>query len=157
MSEENLRYTPQSELDLNLMVTDSVWGKNEVPEELRSKLKMIYSKVTKEGNIEATEGSLWDMLGFYTRDMRLGHLSSFNGELESCNYHTNLAGDLLSEGMLEPFLICLRRVATVLELSQSKSGFLRKQMNTFREERVNTETEPPKKNLFGAGKPQGRY
>jgi hypothetical protein len=54
--------------------------------------------------------------------------------------------------MIEPFLICLSRVATLLEISQSKGGFLRKQMNTLRMENMQGEIEPPKKSLFGVGK-----
>jgi hypothetical protein len=45
----------------------------------------------------------------------------------------------------------------MLELSQSKGGFLRKNMNTLRQETKHSETEPPKKQLFGAKKEQGGY
>jgi hypothetical protein len=98
--------------------------------------------------------SLWGLLGFYTRDMRLANLSTFNGEVEYCQYFTDLAGDFLQTNMVEPFIICLQRVATILELSQSKSGFLRRKMNTFTQESIRKgfDDEPPKKQLFGVKK-----
>jgi len=60
-----------------------------------------------------------------------------------------LASDFLLAGFQEPFMICISRVATVTELSQSKNGFLRKNNNTFRTEQMQGDLEPPKKDLFG--------
>jgi len=154
------RVLPQSDLDFSLMTTDSVWGKAEVPPELRTKLGRYFMSKNKdgtqlkddEGNPVATFESLWGLLGFYTRDVRLANLSSWNGEVEYCQYFLDLAGDFLQEDQIEPFLICLKRVATILELSQSKGGFLRRRMNTFTQESNTFEKEPPKKSLFGTGK-----
>lgn len=156
------RVMPKSELDLVLMTTDSVWGKSDVPAPLQQALKqfekvldkegeLIYDK---EGNPIVTEGNLWSLLGFYTRDMRLANLSMWDGEFQYCQYFLDLAGDMLSEKLLEPFVICLRRVATILELSQSKGGFLRRRMNTFTSENTPLDSEPPKKSLFGTSKKQ---
>jgi hypothetical protein len=39
----------------------------------------------------------------------------------------------------------------VLELSQSKGGFLRRRQNTLTQEHFQQELAPPKKNLFGLG------
>jgi len=159
MAEENTNYrqVPQNELDLNLMTTDSVWGKMEVPPELRARLEKLYITAGKNPAGELTETvtkeSLWGLLGFYTRDMRLANLSTINGEIEYTQYFTDLAGDFLQTNLVEPFVICLQRVATILELSQSKGGFLRKKMNTFTQETFSNKTdEPPKKSLFGAKK-----
>jgi hypothetical protein len=131
------------------MTTNSVWGGMEVSEELRTRLNKIYKARDQEGkDIDIIE-SLWGLLGYYTRDMRLGNLSEWNGELEYCKYHLDLAGDFLQTGMIEPFIICLSRVATVLELSQSKRGFLRSKQNTFTHEQITGEIEPPKSRLLG--------
>lgn len=146
------RVLPQSELDLALMTTDSVWGKAEVSPELREKLNQIYKAQHEDGTEEDYIQSLWGLLGYYTRDMRLANLSVMYGELNYCQYHLDLAGDFLQENMIKPFLICLSRVATLLELSQSKGGFLRRKMHTFTHEQLTGEMEPPKKNLFGVGK-----
>lgn len=159
------RYIPMSELDLNLMMTDSVWGKAEVPLELKEKLERYYLKkdqdgkpiFDKDGNLIGDKGSLWSLLGFYTRDMRLANLNYWNGEVQYCQYFLDLANDMLQADMIQPFLICLSRVATLLELSQSKNGFLRKNMNTLRTENTNFDNEPPKKTLFGGQKNKKQY
>lgn len=161
MSEEKQRRVlPQSELDFSLMTTDPVWGKFDIAPGLKNKLKKIgYEEVEYEdketgeikiGYMPKTD-ELWDLLGFYTRDLRLANLSSavWNDEINYVDYHLNLANDLLQAGMIESFLIALSRAATKLELSQSKGGFLRKNMNTFRQETKHQELEPPKKSLFG--------
>lgn len=145
------RVLPQNELDFSLMTTDSVWGKAEVPPELKARLRKYYMEKDEEGKDLLTIESAWGLLGFYTRDMRLANLSSINGELQYCQYYLDLAGDFLMSGMMEPFLITLSRVATILELSQSKGGFLRRKLNTFTQEHVSRGDEPPKKNLFGVG------
>lgn len=162
-TDKQRRSIPQSDLDFGLMVTDSVWGKKEVPPGLQKKLgkyiKALDGEGTpifdKDGNPVVTIDSLWELLGYYTRDMRLANLSYWNGEFQYCQYFLDLAGDFLQDNHLEPFLICLSRVATILELSQSKGGFLRRRMNTFTQENTPLELEPKKKSLFGMGKKKG--
>ena len=156
--EESNRMLPQSELDFNLMTTDAVWGSDYISPSLRKRLikqypdKLKVDDDTGESNLVVDEESLWSMLGFYTRDMRLGNLSSWSGEFEYCEYYLNLGADCLSAGFTEPFIICLSRVATKLELSQSKGGFLRKRLNTLTNESVKRDDEPAKKGLFGQRK-----
>lgn len=157
MAEAQPRQVPLNDLDLQMQMTNSSWGKSDVPEGLKNRLKKLHMvKDDKgiqvndpEGNPIATTESLWDLLGFYTRDMRLANLSVWNGEIDYCRYYLDLANDLLHSNFIEPFLICLSRVATVLELSQSKNGFLRRRMGTFTQENKTETMEPPKKTLFG--------
>lgn len=156
------RTLPISDLDFSLMTTDNLWGKHDVPDSFKQKLKKYYKTVTTDKDGKVTEeietDSLWDLLGFYTRDMRLANLSVMHGEVEYCRFHLDLANDLLQSNFVRPFLITLSRVATVLEISQSKGGFLRKQMNTFTEQKMSGEMEPPKKSLFGgSGKRKEGY
>lgn len=143
------RVMPRSDLDFNLMTTDAVWGSPYISAELRERLGKEFKEVDKEGNETVTTASLWGLLGFYTRDMRLANLSILNGEVNYCQYYLDLANDFLQADMIEPFLISLSRVATVLELSQSKGGFLRRRMNTFSTEHTQLEEGPKKKSLFG--------
>ena len=150
-TQQQRRVMPQSELDFHLMTTDSVWGKAEVSPELRTVLNKYFLSKNKEGENVVTKQSLWGLLGFYTRDMRLANLSTKDGEMEFCQYYLDLSNDFLQAGNIEPFLISLSRVATRLELSQSKSGFLRKQMNTMTMQNLQGEVEPQKKSLFGLG------
>jgi hypothetical protein len=149
------RVLPQSELDLALMTTNSVWGQPEINPELRERLNKIYTATDQEGKTEIAISSLWGLLGFYTRDLRLANLSSITGELLYCQYFLDLANDMLQAGMIDAFIICLSRVATQIELSQSKGGFLRKKMSTFTTEHITGEKEPPKKSLFGIRKKEG--
>lgn len=152
MTEDQFRQLPASDLDFNLMMTDSVWGRHEVNKDLKEKLEKYYLETGQDGQQYVTKKSMWGLLGFYTRDIRLGNLSEWNGELDACRYYLDLANDLLLVDMIEPFLIALSRAATILETSQSKRGFLRKLMNTLRQEHIKQELEPPKKSMFGGKK-----
>jgi len=144
-----IRDVPHNEMDLQMQLTNPKWG-HEVPEELKEKLSAIkgYAK-TENGEYVEVKDQLWGLLSFYTRDVRLGNLSTMWGEVEYCRYYLDLANDLLRENYVQSFLTCLSRVATVLELSQSKGGFLRKLINTIRQEHLREEREPKKRNIFG--------
>ena len=143
-----LRSVPHNEIDLQMQLTDPKWGHN-VPIELKEKLSKIKGYMQTEGGYVEVKEQLWGLLSFYTRDVRLGNLSYIMGEVEYCRYYLDLANDLLREDYIEPFLTCLSRVATVLELSQSKGGFLRKIFSTIKQEHYREEKEPKKRNLFG--------
>lgn len=157
--DDSQRSLPTSELDLNLMLTNAVWGRPEVSSELKERLNKDFSQVDKDGNVTVTTASLWGLLGFYTRDLRLANLSEWNNELQTCRYMIDLANDYLSENMIEPFIIALSRAVSIMETSQSKGGFLRRQMNTLTQKHVSQNLEPPKKGFFGGGKekPPGGY
>jgi hypothetical protein len=146
--QQQKRTLPTSELDLNLMLTDTVWGN--LPPALKEKMMKHYITVDDKGNKFTTKEDLSALLGFYTRDLRLGNLSSLGGEIYFCEYHLDLANDLLKEGFVDPFLICLSRVASKLEISQSKGGFLRKRNSSFTSENITGYMEPPKRNLMGS-------
>lgn len=150
-----LRDVPHSEIDLQMQMTNPEWG-HKVPDELKEKLSKIKGYVkNKDGTHTVVKEELWGLLSFYTRDVRLGNLSTFLGEVEYCRYYLDLASDILREGYVDPFMTCLSRVATVLELSQSRGGFLRKQNNTIRQEHSREEGEPKKRGFFGSNKKNG--
>jgi hypothetical protein len=160
MSNENMRELPTSELDAQMMMTNSTWGRSDVPQELKDRLEKFYIKkaetgeilVNNDGTAVVNKSSLWGLLGFYSRDMRLGNLSEWNNELEVCRYHINLANDCLDENLCGSFLVSLSRSATILETSQSKGGFLRKILNTLTHRNINHNSEAPKKAFFGGSK-----
>lgn len=166
MNEDNDgRKVPISDLDFNYMVTDTVWGKQDINSELKKQLvrtrKVIIPKGERyanekgeakisDGTIEGIETeSLWDTMAFYTQDMRLGYLNPWYGETKYCQYYLNLASDLLQERMVGAFIVALSKVATALELSQSNHGFLRRNMNTFTQKSQQQLIAPPKRSLFG--------
>jgi hypothetical protein len=159
------RILPQNELDFYLMTTESVWGKSEINSELKTRLnqhslerddkgEIIYIKNEETGQLipVGNTRNLWHELAFYTRDLRLGNLKDFNGELDYVRYYLDLANDLLTDNMIGSFEICLSRVAGTMETSQSRNGFLRRLMNTLIQEMKHQDIEPPKKSLFGIGK-----
>lgn len=143
------RSLPQSELDLNLMLTNTLWGNPEVSDIIKQKLSKGRIVQDEQGNAYIEKSDLWGLLGFYSRDLRLANLSTINGELEQVRYMLRLANDFLQCNFVEPFLICLSDVAGIMETSQSKGGFLRKQQNTFTTEQKQQMLEPPKKSLWG--------
>lgn len=154
---EYKRTMPQSELDFHLMTTNAVWGEPQVNVDLQERLRKVFLKrdekgkplYDKDGKLIGNTTSLWGMLGFYTRDMRLANLALWNGEVQYVQYFLDLANDLLQADMLDAFIIALSRSATLLEISQSKGGFLRRQMNTITQQHLSGEMEAPKKKLFG--------
>lgn len=154
------RIMPQSELDLNMMITDTVWGSNFITPELHASLIQEYAVYDEKGKIITTSDgkpmlnkqSLWGMMGYYTRDLRLANLDPKNNEIFYAQYYLDLGGDCLKEGYIQAFLVCMSRVATLLEVSQSKNGFLRKQLNTLRTETTQEILDPQKKSLFGTKK-----
>lgn len=152
---EEGRSLPQNDLDMQLMITNACWGRSEVSNELKEVLEKNYSVQDENGNIKVSQKSLWGLLAFYTRDMRLANLSQWNNELPTCRYMIDLAGDYLTEGMIEPFMISLSRAITIMETSQSKDGFLRKQMNTLTQKNISQTMDPPKKGFFGGNKKDG--
>jgi hypothetical protein len=152
---DEFRVSPRSELDFNLMTTDTLWGSGQINPVLKDKIQQFYSYVDPSTNErKVTYENLWGLLGFYTRDLRLANLSEWDGELHYVQYYIDLAGDMLQAEMIKGFLICLSRAATRLELSQSKKGFLRRRMGTLTQEHFSQEIEPKKKNFFGLNKKQ---
>jgi len=147
--QQNKRTLPANDLDLNLMLTDTQWGSSGMNQVIKDKTKKHYVVTTSEGKKEVSSEDLWGLLGFYTRDLRLGNLSNMGGEVGFCEYHLDLTNDFLTEGFSEPFLICLSRVASKLEISQSKNGFLRRRNSSFTTENVNSSLDPPKRNMMG--------
>lgn len=151
------RISPRSNLDFNLMITETLWGSSFVSPELQEHLTKNFQitdsngnpLVNDQGQPVVSKEALWGLMSYYTRDLRLSNLSYRSNEIQYCQHYLDLAGDFLKEGMLKPFLVCLSRVATITELAQSKGGFLRRQMNTLRTENVDEFLEPKKKNIFG--------
>jgi len=155
MSESVRRQVPENALDFNAMLLEPDWGKPTVSEDLKLKLtKEVFLRDDKgellkdeQGNFLATKEGLWGLIGFYTRDMRLSNIN--HDELVYCAHFLDLCADLLQEkGQLKPFMMSLSRAVTVLELGQSKNGFLRRQNNTITQEIKEKPLEPEKKSLF---------
>lgn len=149
------RSLPVNELDLTFMTTQPAWGR-EAPAELQNKLIKLVGEEYKrdDGRLVIDAEPMWGLLAMYTRDLRLGNLAVWNGELDVCNFWLNLSGDLLRDGYVESFFSALSRVITMLELSQSKGGFLRRRHGTITQERTGSgdSIDPARRGVMGNNK-----
>ena len=145
--ETKKRIIPASNLDLTMQSLEPKW------QDLNPELKLLlqeYVNTVKDVDYYKTYEGILQM---YTRDARLGNLSKTNNEFSRVTRCFELAGELL---MMKadinmsalPFLICLNKGVSILELSSSKGGFARIQMNTIREENISEMVEAPKRGLF---------
>lgn len=145
-------YVPESQLELSMLYTNPVWGSDqEINQTFRDRTTKTINFINKDTGeiLKTTKDRLWEGLQFFTRDLRLGNLTS--AEVKICDYYLNLAGDFLKETFLDAFIISLSRVASTIELSQSRGGFLRKRLNTFTKENRDSFETPKKSGLFHTG------
>lgn len=155
--QQTKRFMPISDIEFMSFTTATTWGKPEnISPALLEKLKnQEYFKAKDQEGKERLYVDItpyWELLGFYTQDIRLANLESLNGEFDYCAYYLDLAGDFLASGYIKGFQGALRKVITRLELSQSRGGFLRKRMNTISSESKQEILEPKKNNILGVKK-----
>ena len=137
MSEENYRYAPKDPLDLNLIMTDSLWGKDESAPPMLAKI--------------------WANLRGFTRDLRLSNLKE--QEIIFCTHYLNLSMDILmfAKDDDDPLTIAsqvsMKNAVVWTEIAQSRGGFLRKQQNTFTQEQRVSQLDQ-KKSFISGGKKQ---
>ena len=91
----------------------------------------------------------------YRRDLRLANIN--NSQIRECTHYLNLGTDFLEEDFYKVGIIAYTRLASILELSQSKGGWFRKQWNKITQETIHGELEPPKKSFFGSRKREIKY
>lgn len=156
-NDNNLRPLMSSSMDFEFLMADPRWGRDEVTKGLQDKLKKYkYYVDTETQEWREIEDKLWNILAFYTKDIRQGYLSENNNEMANVRFWLIYAGDLLAHNYKSAFISALSRAVAVIETSQSKNGFFTKMKNTLRKEETHTEIEPPKKKFFGGGK-NGEY
>ena len=160
MSEDNgffdpPRSVPSNELDLQMQITDPAWQR--LSPDLQEKLLNLVGYQMEDDVKKAVYEKLSGILGIYTRDLRLGNISNLNGEFDYVSYYIELSVDLLACGMSKSCIASLNKALARLELSSSRRGFLRKLINTFRQEKITNTLEPEKKNLMGGSKKNGGY
>lgn len=145
MSEER-REVPESGLDAQWQMTNPAWGRAEVPIHLRDRLKKKQdgTLVDADGNEYPTNaGGMWELLGFFTRDLRLGFLT--NSETQEAREYLEITSVCVAEDLPDSFFIALSKVVSLVEISQSRSGNLRRSQRTQRQEQSLTYDEPPKR------------
>jgi hypothetical protein len=141
------RQVPANELDLQMQITTPGW--QNLSPQLQEKLIKFLREEIIEGEPKKVYDQLSGILAIYTQDVRLGNLSTFNGEYDYVSYYLELAVDLLEAEQPQATVVALNRALAKLELSSSKGGFLRKLFNTIRSENLSKSLEPDKKRPFG--------
>ena len=170
MNNPNTRPLPVNELDLQMQLTNSEWGDTPKSAELGAITQDFSVKYPAGTKISLKDGSIkelkeeitiisnhgsWGLLAYLTRDIRLGNLTS--DEVNAVKHFLDLAGDCLQEGYNRGFSAAIKRVAHILEVSQSRKGFFRKLLNTLRREDIRSNIDPPKSKLFGKGAGKDGY
>lgn len=133
---------PGTDLDFQAMMLHSRWGSPELNPELKNilkhtrKIKMLKGSilineknekiVLEEDTLIPTDQFLWNELGMFTTDFRLGKLDK--KDYKEAKYWAKLAFDCLHLRMYRAFTVAMSRLATLLELSQSVDGYLRELM-----------------------------
>lgn len=143
---EDRREVPESSLDAQWQMTNPAWGRAEVPSHLRDRLKKKHdgTLVDAEGNeYPASQGGMWELLGFFTRDLRLGFLTG--SETQEAREWLEIASICVAEDLPDSFFLSLSKVVSMVEISQSRSGNLRRAQRTSRQEQSLTYDEPPKR------------
>ncbi len=127
---------PENNLEAAMLITNPVWGSgDEVNQEFIDKITKTKQKIIEkngENFLISEKNDIWQQLQMFTRDLRLGNLK--NSEVRYCDHYLKLAGDFLNEGYYNAFIVCMNRVASKIELSQSHNGFFRNIMKTITRE-----------------------
>ena len=144
------REVPADKMEYDMQITNPSWGASKIPEALQQYMDNIVerreSEKRKLGKIDTDYKDLWQLLAYYTRDIRLGNLNQ--SENDYCIHYLDLAGDLLKKGYPKGFAVALSRAVTILELSQSKKGFLRRINKTMTREFKEEYVAPQKDSNF---------
>lgn len=143
---ERRRTVPQSDIDLQMQLVEPNWSRD-VSKSLRDRLSKKLG-VDEDNNLVYSD--LIEMLDMMKRDLRLGNLR--NSEVDKCQLGIDLAMDCLDHGYTEASVLLVGRVASIVDTSQSRKGFLRKLFGTATIRRENIEFEPKKRGLFGGTK-----
>lgn len=145
-------FMPFNELELLYLTTTPAWGR-EVTDELDNELLQDIKKLSyidkETGELIVTKKALWGVLSYYTRDLRLGNLTGT--QMAYCQSWLDYAGACIRRGYKETFMASLSRVITVVELSQSHKGFLRRRQGTITREDIkgSPQEESSKRRLAG--------
>ena len=144
------RSVPANDLDLQMQVTDPAW--QNLSPDLQEKLLKKIGEEIQDGESKTLYETLHGILGLYTRDIRLGNLSTWNGEYDFVSYFLESAVIYLEAKFPRACICALNLALAKLEPSSSKSGFLRKLINTIRSESYKSSLEPEKKSPLGGMK-----
>lgn len=140
---------PTTSVEFETLTTEPSWGDaNEVDLDIKG-------EKTKQGLfVKYDELNYWKLLGIFTRDFRLGNISHRVDDIEYLEDMTGLAHTLLNlRGgfFTQQAWIALQRTTSTLEISQSRSGFMRKNARSVHQtgESITEERKKSGFNPFG--------
>lgn len=146
MKDQDQEMIPDNQLDAMWALTNPVWGKSTIPKQLRDRLmKNKGGKLVNEDGdeFEADEEGMWDLLSYFTRDLRLGNLSK--AEAKECREWLEICSDCIRNQYRDSFFLSLVKVVALTEISQSRGGWLRKILRTNTSEQKIEYEEQPKR------------
>ena len=143
-SEDYVHQVPYDKLEYDYAITETAWGKDT---EYSPDVKNRYTKTNEKNEVKRL---LQAYQTFFKRDIRLGNLDMI--EMSFCREYIDFAFDCQDEEFLESAIVAHERAVDTLELSQSKGGFLRKNMNTFIKKEQKEVKDSTDKTLFGKPK-----
>lgn len=142
MNEEELRSAPANALDFQNQIVNPEWGRaGAIPSRLKKRLEVHRRSREAGGEDEAI--STWDYYGTFTRDLRLGYLSPDEAKIAAHLKENEVLFN--AEEWMGAGLILGARVASMVEISQSKNGNLRRQIKTTTQEQRVSYSEPAKR------------
>jgi len=121
-----MSYIPTNSVEFETLTTEPAYG--DVKEFDTN------PNIDQDGKERATS-EVWRILGFLTRDMRLGNIKHSIDDIEYLDDRATLTAALIyfRGGIFEDLApLALAPVSTTLELSQSRGGFFRKNSRSFR-------------------------
>jgi len=137
---------PYDKLEFQAQLINPTYG---IPSEYSQHAK---DRMKVQDDMGEMQNLLANMNIIYKRDLRLGNLSRLNGEVGYVQEYIDFSSDLISEGLPRSGATSMARAATVLEISQSDRGFLRRELNTFTKKSTTEIKEGKDSNLFGGSK-----
>jgi hypothetical protein len=137
---------PYDKLEFQAQLINPTYG---IPSEYSQHAKDNMKVPDENGEIE---NLLANMNIIFKRDVRFGFLKRLHNEVNYVQEFIDFGSDLLSWKLKRSAATCITRAATVLEVSQSENGNLRKELNTFTK-KSSTEIKEAKDNsLWGGSK-----
>lgn len=152
------RITPQSDLDYNMLITNTTWDSNQLSSEIKEALRRYRPVFDENGKVKLDEEgrpvfAVWEgseKLRILTRDTRLSNLNGT--DYAFCNWWDSFAGGVNILGDFpRSTAYCLYQRDSRLNLAQSLKGWFRRIQATLFNENRNINEEPKKKSLFGGG------
>lgn len=134
---------PENTLDYNMQLVNPAW----------SDAESTLNEAAEDGALIEHNGEtyvkveyLLNAFKFITRDVRLSNLEK--ADVTLLRNWISFAGLMADQKRPKSFKYSVRMIAAICETSQGKGGFVRKLINTLRQENIQSYEEPSKRSFF---------